>query len=451
MRVLHAPITTESEAAAKRFAAFDIDQQNDQAFARIAEILRPHATELATIYLDRFLHSAGILVSDEVKREQIEKTAKYSANKYTPPLNADWIERIRKTGRLQYKLKAPSYANLGALSASQRRSAAIIFSSAENAEEGQFLVEQFMRVATLESEIMMTTLQEEHEKAYRARSQQHAEQFRTDIGAAVVQAAGKSQLSREQCEKAVEITNSLLAMTSEVAAAAQQSASAMGEAAETSGGIKDSIDTVRYDLHETVGALHGAADVANRAVEDAEKLADHSKSIEKILGMIKAIAEQTNILALNASIEAARAGDAGRGFAVVAGEIKELAGKTARATDEVGDRLGAIREVSDVATDTNRQMLERFDAIRGSADRLYAIMEEQSSNVTRIAACVDETATSAESSTKVLADISTMVQGIATDLVAVSAQATELDGDITQLQGHADKFVETLVQTGNRF
>lgn len=442
----HTRIEVDADVVEARLRAFGISEQANPAFARIAEILQPYVHQLADAYLEPFLRNTGITVSEDQRREQIEKTAQYGLRKYTPPIDGAWIARVRKVGRLQKHLGSTAYVHLGALSVSQRLAAQIIFENAADEREGRYLVDQLTRLATLEAEVMMTVMQEEHAAAHRIQAERHADQFRQDIAAVVEQAAMKSRESREQCEQAVRLTNTLLAMASEVAAASQQSAAAMSEAARTSGGINESINTIRDDLASTVRSLDEATAVADKATRSADALADHSSSIENILRLIKAITEQTNILALNATIEAARAGEAGRGFSVVAHEIKELAGKTARATDEIAERLGSIEQVAEDSTKSNRAMLETFGRIHGSAVRLSDLMQDQSSNVTKIAACVDETATSAESSTDVMANITRMVEGIALDLQTVSEKANELDNDIAGLKHHAENFIASLAQ-----
>ena len=433
---------------AARLESFGVTPEVNTAFERIAKILHPHSREIATTYLNLFFHSVGLDVPEEIMRDQIEKTTAYTSRKYTPPLDAEWIAGVRKVGQVQFKLGTASHAHHGALSASHRMAVALIFQDANDMSDAAYLVEQFMRVAALEAEIMMSTIHDGHQARFRKKSKQQAEQFRKDIASAVEAAASKSRVSREQCEDAAEQTNRLLNLASEVAASSQQSADAMSDAAKTSGGISETIETIRHDLFRTVESLKGASGVAEKASSNAEQLADHSSSIEKILKLIKAITEQTNILALNATIEAARAGEAGRGFTVVANEIKELAGKTAKATDEIADRLGAIEHVATSATDSNREMLETFDQIRGAADRLNGMMQEQSSNVTRIAACVDETATSADSSTQVMAKISQMVEGMSVNLNEVVLNATELDGDLSNLKVQTENFVGNLVKVG---
>ena len=86
-----------------------------------------------------------------------------------------------------------------------------------------------------------------------------------------------------------------------------------------------------------------AVDVADATNQTVQKLGDSSVEIGNVIKVITSIAEQTNLLALNATIEAARAGEAGKGFAVVANEVKELAKETAKATEEISQKIEAIQ------------------------------------------------------------------------------------------------------------
>lgn len=110
-------------------------------------------------------------------------------------------------------------------------------------------------------------------------------------------------------------------------------------------------------------AAQVARDAMNQVEESSqvlerrvEALTDASQRINAILSTIEAIASQTNLLALNATIEAARAGEAGRGFAVVAGEVKALAGQTAKATEDIAGRISAL----------DNEVKEILDGVRGS-------------------------------------------------------------------------------------
>jgi methyl-accepting chemotaxis protein len=115
------------------------------------------------------------------------------------------------------------------------------------------------------------------------------------------------------------------------AAAARVIADAIGETAARASQGADAAQIAR----DTMNQIEESSQVLERRVE---ALTDASKRINAILTTIEAIASQTNLLALNATIEAARAGEAGRGFAVVAGEVKALAGQTAKATEDIAAR-----------------------------------------------------------------------------------------------------------------
>ncbi|WP_028642677.1 methyl-accepting chemotaxis protein [Nocardioides sp. URHA0020] len=137
-------------------------------------------------------------------------------------------------------------------------------------------------------------------------------------------------------------------------------------------------------IQEIARSAHDAAGVAAEAVQTADetgvtvgKLGVSSQEIGNVVEVITSIAEQTNLLALNATIEAARAGEAGKGFAVVANEVKELAQETARATEEITQRVGAIQADAAGAADAINQIGTVVARISDSQTTIAAAVEEQ--------------------------------------------------------------------------
>jgi methyl-accepting chemotaxis protein len=139
-----------------------------------------------------------------------------------------------------------------------------------------------------------------------------------------------------------------------------------------------SIREVSNSAQEAAGVARSAVRAAERADRTVQQLGASSVEIGNVVKVITAIAGQTNILALNAEIEAARAGDAGKGFAVVANEVKELAKETARATDDIGRRVEAIQGDTQAAVKAIAEIVQIIERISATQTTIATAVEEQS-------------------------------------------------------------------------
>lgn len=142
--------------------------------------------------------------------------------------------------------------------------------------------------------------------------------------------------------------------TSSAAAAVEQVTVSIGEVSSQADATKESAVHAGKEAGQALAVsdeagrrIRALAEFIQSTARQVDSLGQRSEDITRIVALIKDIADQTNLLALNAAIEAARAGEQGRGFAVVADEVRKLAERTSKATDEIGDMIGAIR--SDVA------------------------------------------------------------------------------------------------------
>jgi methyl-accepting chemotaxis protein len=178
-----------------------------------------------------------------------------------------------------------------------------------------------------------------------------------------------------------------------------------------------------------------AARVATSAVRSMEattgtmnKLGDSSREIGDVVRLITSIAEQTNLLALNATIEAARAGDAGKGFAVVADEVKQLAQETARATEDISQRVESIQADADQATTAITDIATVISRINEFQTTIASAVEEQTATTEAINAGVSD---AARGSDKIAQNISVVAQAAGTTTSAISqaaASSKELSG-----------------------
>ena len=150
---------------------------------------------------------------------------------------------------------------------------------------------------------------------------------------------------------------------SELEATIQQVADGAGEAAEASRAAARAVHQGQQVIGQSLTGLHGLVSEVQDNAAAIERLADETTTIGNVLTVIRAIAEQTNLLALNATIEAARAGEAGRGFAVVADEVRQLAARTSTATDEI---VNVVQQNQALADEAVRNMFaSREQAVQG--------------------------------------------------------------------------------------
>ena len=189
------------------------------------------------------------------------------------------------------------------------------------------------------------------------------------------------------------------------------------------------------EMNSTIGEIAKnateAARIAAEAVQTAEttnqtvgKLGDSSAEIGKVIEVITSIAQQTNLLALNATIEAARAGEAGKGFAVVANEVKELAKQTAKATEEIKQKITVIQENTAGAVMAIGGIREVIDKISHISTVIATAVEEQSATTGEMARNVSEAARGASTISSNIAGVAEAAQNTSTN-VGEAQKATE--------------------------
>src|SRR5271166_3774606 len=152
------------------------------------------------------------------------------------------------------------------------------------------------------------------------------------------------------------------------------------------------IGEIAKNATEAARVAGEAVDAADSANQTVSRLGDSSVEIGKVIEVITSIAQQTNLLALNATIEAARAGDAGKGFAVVANEVKELAKQTAKATEEIKQKISVIRENTGGAVEAIGGIKGVIDKISQISTEIATAVEEQSATTSEMARNVTEAA-----------------------------------------------------------
>jgi methyl-accepting chemotaxis protein len=206
----------------------------------------------------------------------------------------------------------------------------------------------------------------------------------------------------------------------EVVASAGAVAASVDTVATGSAQMESAIREIAHNATEAARVASQAVGVAEATTQTVGKLGDSSEEIATVIKLINGIAEQTNLLALNATIEAARAGEAGKGFAVVASEVKELAQETARATEDISQRVEAIQ------TDTAGAV----DAI----SRISTVIGEINDFQATIAAAVEEQTATTNEMNRNVAEAAHGSQGIAAAISGLAAGTQETNQRVADAQ-----------------
>ncbi len=311
-------------------------------------------------------------------------------------------------------------------------------------DEIPLLMDTLCKLNAIELTIFAVIYRQYEQKGFDEAKTANSASFEADIGSAASAIAEQTSILKHQAASSSTMANGMLAKTSEVAAASEQSAVAMREAAQTAAGLIRAIEDARTEVETASDVANRAAAQATQGVNATDTLSEQSHSIESILGLIREIAGQTNLLALNATIEAARAGDAGRGFAVVAQEVKSLANQTAQATDEIAQKIAAIQSATKASVESNASIRATVDEVQQSAERIRRAMEDQAQTVTMITASVDETALAADLMSNTISAIRSDTENVVSEISQLEQGFTQVTDNVASLQANASRFVANL-------
>ncbi|MBS1228642.1 MAG: methyl-accepting chemotaxis sensory transducer [Proteobacteria bacterium] len=274
----------------------------------------------------------------------------------------------------------------------------------------------------------------------------------THIGASTHQLAAAALQLHGTAEQIANGSEKVAAQSVNVATAGEQMSASSGHiaencslAAEGSRHASEAAVSGAQVVDETIAVMHSIANRVKDTAQTVERLGSRSEQIGEIIATIQEIADQTNLLALNAAIEAARAGEQGRGFAVVADEVRKLSERTRKATTEIGEMINAIQNETKgavIAMETAvDEVAKGSEKAAGSGKALESILQK----INEVTQQINQVATAAEEQTAATLDISNNMHQI-TEVVAQTShgaqETTKAADELSALAGELNTIVK---------
>ena len=268
--------------------------------------------------------------------------------------------------------------------------------------------------------------------------------FETAVGGVVDKlstASGSLQTSARTMTDVAETTSD---RSSVVASASEEASTNVQSVATAAEEISASVAEIGRQASDSSAKAGAAEREAESTMEKVRTLSNAAQRIGDVITLIEEIAEQTNLLALNATIEAARAGEAGRGFAVVASEVKELASQTAQATADIASQITDIQEATETSAMAISGISTSIQELSAISSSIASAVEQQAAATQEIAANVHRAASGTQEVSSNIATVSTSAQESQTSANSVLASAGELAEQADLLKREVSTFVESV-------
>jgi len=271
-----------------------------------------------------------------------------------------------------------------------------------------------------------------------------ADDFESAVGAIVSNVSASAVQLESSASTLTRTAETTQTLSSQVAGVSEQASSNMQSVATATEELSASVEEIGRQVRDSSRIAEAAVVQAKETDGRIGKLSHAAQQIGEVVKLITAIAEQTNLLALNATIEAARAGEAGRGFAVVASEVKSLASQTAKATDEISSHIMGMQGATAESVAAIKEIGATIGQISSISTSIASAMEEQGAATQEIARSVQNVAQGTQTAATDIGQVNRGAAETGSASEEVLNSAKTLSSESTRLRAELDRFMANI-------